>query len=93
MPSSNPSVFSTPNSLTRSRNAIIMVLAATSRIANTTARPITRSTNGMLPYMLTNPAWKACSDSVRVAASEFSNIASTCLARSAARPGSPRSST
>ena len=34
----------------------------------------------MLPYMLTKPAWNARSVSVRVAAAEFSNIASTACA-------------
>ena len=92
-PSSKPSVFITPYSFVRSRIAITMVFAATSRIANATARPMTRITNGRLPYMLTNPAWNARSDSVRVAAEEFSNIASTCFAIWAARVGSASFST
>ena len=62
-------------------------------MANTTARPITRSTNGTLPYMLMKPAWNARSVSVRVAAAEFSNIASTSRVIALARAGSDSSST
>ena len=91
-PSVKPSVLSTPISPVRSRTAVTIVFAAISRMVNTTARPMMRSANGTLPYMLTKLAPNACSLSVSVAASEFSNIASTCFAIAAERDGSETSS-
>src|SRR5262249_47221580 len=72
VPSVNPSVFKTASSPRRSRIAIIIVLAATPSMESTTASPMSPIKNGMLPYMLTKPAWNARSVSVRVAAAEFS---------------------
>ena len=87
-PSVAPRHFIVAISRKRSVTAIIMVLAATKRIAKNTAVPIARTRNPMFPHIVTKPAWKARSVSVLVGAVEFSNIASIDAASSAARDGS-----
>ena len=83
-----PSVFSTPISLRRSRTAMLMVLATTSRIVKVTASPIPFSSSARLPAIAMKLAANAFSVSVRVCASEFSNSPSIAAATSPALSGS-----
>ena len=71
-----PRVLRTPISFLRSRTAIDMVLATTSRMVKVTARPIPLRRRARFPAMATKLAAKAFSVSVRVWASEFSKRAS-----------------
>ena len=75
-PLENPSVFSTAISCCRSRTAMLIVFAVTSRMVNATAMPMTFSSSARLPARATKPARKACSVSVLVWLSLFSNAAS-----------------
>ena len=61
-----PSVLSTAISVRRSRTAMLMVLAVTSRIVKLTARPMLLRSKARLPAMAMKPAAKACSVSVWV---------------------------
>ena len=61
-----PSVFKTPISLRRSRTAMLIVLATTSRIVKVTAIPIPLSSSARLPAIAMKPAAKAFSVSVWV---------------------------
>src|SRR2546429_3202097 len=71
--SEKPIVLSTATSPVRSRALIIMALAVTSRIANTTAMPIVFISKLTLPHMVAKLALNACSVPVLVAALEFLN--------------------
>src|SRR5690606_7051210 len=71
-PSVKPSVLSTATSAKRSRADIAIVLAATSRIANTTAVPIALRKKPMLPYIPTKARLNAFSVCERVGDAEFS---------------------
>ena len=78
-PLENPSVFSTPISCCRSRTAMDMVLAVTSKMVNATARPMPFSSSAKFPAMAIKLARNACSVSVLVWVSLFSNSASMAL--------------
>ena len=69
----NPSVFSTAISLRRSRTAMLIVFAVTSRMVKATARPTKLSRKTRLPACAMKLARNACSVSVFVSASLFSN--------------------
>ena len=79
----SPSVLSTAISVRRSRTAMLIVLAVTSRIVNVTARPMPLSSSERLPTSAMKPATNAPSVSVFVCASRFSNSASIALLTSA----------
>src|SRR5437764_1346406 len=72
-PSEKPIVLRTATSPVRSRALIIIALAVTSRIANTTAMPIVFISRLTLPHMVAKLALNACSVPVLVAALEFLN--------------------
>ena len=78
-------VLSTATSLVRSRALIIMALAVTSRIANTTAMPMVPISRLTLPHMVAKLALNACSVPVLVGALEFRNWSSTIFADTARR--------
>ena len=79
-----PMVLSTATSPVRSRALIIMALAVTSRIANTTAIPIVPISRLTFPHMVAKLALKACSVPVLVGALELRNWSSIVLAIGAA---------
>ena len=83
-----PSVLRTPISFRRSRTAMLMVFATTSRMVKVTARPMPLRRRVRLPAMATKLAAKAFSVSVWVWASEFSKRASIALLTSPAFSGS-----
>ena len=58
---------------------MLMVFAVTSRMVNATARPIPFSSSARFPAIATKPARNACSVSVLVGVSLFSNSASIAL--------------
>ena len=68
-----PMVLSTATSPVRSRALIIMALAVTSRIANTTAMPMVPISRLTLPHMVAKLALNACSVPVLVGALELRN--------------------
>ena len=78
-PLEKPSVLSTAISVRRSRTAMLIVFAVTSRIVKLTARAMLLSRKARLPAIAMKPAAKACSVSVSVCASVFSNWASMAL--------------
>ena len=65
-PLEKPRVLSTPISVRRSRTAMPMVLAVTSRMVKLTARPMLLRSRARLPAMEMKPARKAFSVSVWV---------------------------
>src|SRR6266404_5370025 len=73
----NPSVFKTATSRVRSRIDMAMVVAETSKVANTTAKQILRIKAFTLPMLLMKLNWNAFSLSVFVGSGEFRNMAST----------------
>ena len=92
-PLPKPMVLSTATSLVRSRALIIMALAVTSRMANTTAMPMVPIRRLTLPHMVAKLALNACSVPVLVGAFEFRNWSSTIFAIPAALFGSLISTT
>ena len=72
-PPVKPSVLRTAISVRRSRTAMLIVLAVTSRIVKVTARPMPLSSSARFPASEMKLARKAASVSVLVWASLFSN--------------------
>src|SRR6185437_1483822 len=83
----NPNVLSTAYSRVRSRTAITMVLANTSRIIPMITKLITSSEVMIAPDMATKPCWKAFSLSVFVGDRELVYIVSTSVATFAMSSG------
>ena len=73
-------VLSTASSRVRSRALIIIALAVTSRIANTTAMPMVFISRLTFPHMVAKLALKACSVPVLVGELELRNRSSIALA-------------
>ena len=88
VPSLNPMVLSTATSPVRSRAVIIIALAVTIRIANTTAIPIEFMRNCTFPHIVTKLWLNAFSVIVLVGAVELRNMSSTVWATLAACAGS-----
>ncbi len=76
----NPKVLSTATSRVRSLIDIAIVLAETSKVANTTAKQMLRIKAFTLPIMATNSRPNAFSLSALVGWGEFRNMSSTVLA-------------
>jgi hypothetical protein len=91
--SAKPMVLSTAISPVRSRALIIMALAVTRRIANTTARPMVPISRLTLPHIVAKLALNACSVPVLVGELEFRNWSSSALPMPAALLASSISST
>src|SRR5271165_2115466 len=83
----NPKVFSTATSRVRSRIDIAMVLADTSKVANTTAEQMLRMNAFTLPIMATNSSPNAFSLSALVGCGELRNMSSTVPAILLTSPG------
>src|SRR5213592_3033738 len=89
--SENPTVLSTAISPVRSRALIIMAFAVTSRIANTTARPIVLIRKLTFPHIVAKLAWNSRSVPVLVGALELRNMSSIALAMAGPCAGSSTS--
>src|SRR2546422_5247024 len=74
--SENPTVLRTAISPVRSRALIIIAFAVTSRIANTTARPIVLIRKLTLPHIVAKLAWNSRSVPVLVDELELRNRSS-----------------
>ena len=86
--SEKPTVLSTAISPVRSRALIIMAFAVTSKIANTTARPIVLIRKLTLPHIVAKLAWNSRSVPVLVGELELRNTSSIALAMVGAWAGS-----
>jgi hypothetical protein len=83
-----PRVLRTAISVRRSRMAMLIVFAVTSRIVNATATPIPFKSSARLPIMARKPARNAASVSVLVWRSLFSKVSSIARPTDAAAFGS-----
>ena len=89
--SEKPTVLSTAISPVRSRALIIIALAVTRRIANTTARPIVLIRKLTFPHIVAKLAWNSRSVPVLVGALELRNMSSIALAMAGPCAGSSTS--